>query len=73
MATVEAKRECRSLQRKIEVREAKADGILGVLAGYAAVFDKRSEVLYDFVEVVKKGAFTRSLADGADVRFLAQF
>lgn len=37
------------------------------LAGYAAVFDKPSQQLGQFVEYVRPGAFTRSLNDGDDV------
>lgn len=38
------------------------------LAGYAAVFDKRSHDLGGFVEVIRPGAFTRSLKEHPDVR-----
>lgn len=55
----------------IEIRESKTDGSIGVLAGYAATFNQRSEVMYDFVEIVKPGAFKRSLDGGEDVRALA--
>ncbi len=37
------------------------------LVGYAAVFDRASEDLGGFVEYVRRGAFTRSLAAGGDV------
>lgn len=55
----------------LEIRESKQDGVIGVLAGYAATFNQRSEVMYDFVEIVKHGAFKRSLDSGEDVRALA--
>jgi hypothetical protein len=47
------------------------DGAAPVLTGYAAVFGKRSLDLGGFVEVIRKGAFSRSLSDGADVLALA--
>jgi HK97 family phage prohead protease len=37
------------------------------LEGYAAVFDKVSQDLGGFTEIVRPGAFTRSLREGADV------
>jgi uncharacterized protein len=57
----------------IEIREAAKDavGTIGTISGYAAVFNSRSEVMWDFVEIIKPGAFARSLKDGADVRALA--
>src|SRR5262245_49385981 len=51
-----------------EVR-AKADGTK-VITGYAAMFNSPSQDLGEFVEVIKPGAFTKSLANGADVRCL---
>lgn len=39
------------------------------LIGYAAVFDSPSEPM-PFVEYVRRGAFTKTLNDGADVRLL---
>jgi uncharacterized protein len=51
-----------------EVR-AKSDGSK-VIQGYAAMFNSPSQDLGGFIEVIKPGAFTRSLANGADVRFL---
>lgn len=50
----------------IEVR-AMNDG--NTLVGYAAVFDSPSEPL-PWTEYVKRGAFTKTLNDGADVRLL---
>jgi HK97 family phage prohead protease len=55
----------------LEIRESKTDGVIGVLAGYAATFNQRSEVMFDFVEIVKPGAFKRSLDSGEDVCALA--
>jgi len=50
----------------LEVR-ASEDGTK--LVGYAAVFDSPSEPM-PFTEFVKRGAFTKTLNDGADVRLL---
>lgn len=40
------------------------------LVGYAAVWDTPTEDLGGFVEVVKRGAFVATLADGHDIRAL---
>lgn len=69
MPKPEIRREIRAF-KGLEIREAK-EGTVGTLTGYAALFDVRSEVMYDFVEVIKPGAFAKSLASGADVRALA--
>jgi HK97 family phage prohead protease len=50
----------------LELREA-GDG--HTFVGYAAVFDSPSEPM-PFIEYVRKGAFAKTLNDGADVRFL---
>lgn len=42
-----------------------------VLAGYAAVWDAPTKIGGVFTEVVRRGAFTASLASGADVFLLA--
>lgn len=62
-----SKREIRVLA-KAEVR-AKASGSK-VITGYAAMFNSLSSDLGGFVEVIRPGAFTQSLADNADVRCL---
>lgn len=67
---VKGQREVRAC-KGLEVRESKATGSIGTLVGYAAKFNVRSEVMWDFVEIVKPGAFKRSLEEGADVRALA--
>jgi uncharacterized protein len=38
------------------------------LVGYAAVFGSRSLDLGGFVEIIRKGAFSRSLGEGVDIR-----
>ena len=55
------------------VKEIRVEGAASgkpKISGYAAVFNSRSEDLGGFVEIVKPGAFSRTLADGADVRAL---
>jgi HK97 family phage prohead protease len=63
--TESAKRvtETRSFHAGWEIREAE-DGKVG-LRGYAALFDSPAHG-----EVIRSGAFTKTLADGADVRML---
>lgn len=61
--------------RDLEVRAADAATGAIPVSGYAAVFDSRSVVMWDwwegsFVEEVSAGAFTRTLQNNADVRFL---
>lgn len=55
--------ETRSFHAGWEIREAE-DGAVG-LRGYAALFDSPAHG-----EVIRSGAFTKTLADGADVRLL---
>ena len=58
---------------ELELRAAddQADGSKApVIIGYASVFDSLSEDLGGFREIVKPGAFTRTLREGADVRAL---
>ena len=49
--------------------EENEDGTVKI-TGHAAVFDKWSEDMYGFREKVAKGAFTRTIKDGDDVRAL---
>lgn len=49
--------------------EFRAVGEGDTLVGYAAVFDSPSEPL-PWIEFVRKGAFTKTINDGADVRLL---
>lgn len=49
--------------------EVRASEDNGTLVGYAAVFDSPSEPL-PWVEFVRRGAFSKTLNDGADVRLL---
>lgn len=49
--------------------EARQEGEGNKLIGYASVFDSPSEPM-PFVEYVRKGAFAKTLNDGADVRLL---
>lgn len=50
----------------LEVRQAA--GAPPRLVGYAAVFNRDSVDLGGFVEVIRPGAFTRTLRDGHDIR-----
>jgi HK97 family phage prohead protease len=63
-----AKREIRFLSKKSEVR-AKADGSK-TISGYACLFNTPSQDLGGFIETIKPGAFTESLAGNPDVRCL---
>ena len=49
--------------------ELRANAKGSTLTGYAAIFDSPSEPL-PWTEFVKRGAFTKTLKDGADVRLL---
>jgi HK97 family phage prohead protease len=50
--------------------ECRAIGEGNTLVGYAAMFDMPSHDLGGFTEYVSRGAFTKTLKDGADVRLL---
>jgi len=54
----------------LEFRAAE-DGKPATLRGYAAVFNKPSLDLGGFIEVVRKGAFSRALSDGSEILALA--
>lgn len=49
--------------------EVRANGNGTTLTGYAAVFDSPSEPM-PFTEYVRRGAFSKTINDGADVRLL---
>jgi HK97 family phage prohead protease len=49
--------------------EMRAEGDSNTLIGYAALFDSPSEPM-PFTEFVRRGAFAKTLSDGADVRLL---
>ena len=53
---------------KVEARAADDGGL--ILEGYAALFDSPSEPL-PFIETIARGAFTKTLSENPDVRFLA--
>lgn len=57
--------ELRHIPRPVEFRAT--DTGLGVLTGYAAVFNRYSQNLGGFVEQVDPGAFTKSLGDSVPV------
>lgn len=59
------KREFRFLATEVR---AKAGSDKPVITGYAAMFNSLSGDLGGFVEVIRPGAFTRTLAEGADIR-----
>lgn len=58
--------------RKLELREAKKDGVIGTLVGYAAVFNSESADFGGWREVLRPGCFSRSLTELPDVRALYQ-
>lgn len=57
--------ELRHIPRPVEFRAT--DTGLGILTGYAAVFNRYSQNLGGFVEQVDPGAFTKSLGDSVPV------
>ena len=61
----------RTLERRVHTGEVeiRSRGDKAVIEGHAAVFDKRSQNLGGFVEVVRRTAFTKTLQE-ADVRAL---
>lgn len=61
-------KEIRCCVRPLEVRQEEKQRPR--LVGYAAMFNLPSVDLGGFVEIVRPGAFTRTLAEGADVRAL---
>jgi HK97 family phage prohead protease len=63
-------REIRSFPAELQVRTSEAGTT--VIEGYAAVFDVPYQVtdwLGDYTEVIRLGAFAKTLADRADVKF----
>lgn len=71
MSTQAKQREVRGSAFKLEVREAGKDSKSpGTLTGYAAVFNTWSEDLGYFREMIRPGAFAKSLERGDDVRAL---
>lgn len=61
----------RTLERRVHIGdiEIRSQGNTAVIEGHAAVFDKRSQNLGGFVEVVRRSAFTKTLQE-ADIRAL---
>ena len=57
-----------SERRAISGLELRQVGLRPRLTGYAAVFDKQSQNLGGFIEVIRRGAFARSLKEKPDVR-----
>ena len=57
-------------KRAVHAREIRADGGTGRISGYAAVFDSPTNIGGMFDERIARGAFSRSIADGDDVRAL---
>ena len=62
---MERELEIRTAAHAVELRAGTSG--LGVLAGYAAVFNRHSQNLGGFVEQVDPAAFNKSLADGVPV------
>ena len=57
-------------RRGLEISELRADADGGTIQGYAAIFDDWSEDLGGFREIIRAGAFKKTIKDGADVRAL---
>ena len=56
----------------VESSEVRMEGDEGAqhIVGHGAVFDQETELWPGYREVIRRGAFTKTLADGADVRGL---
>lgn len=52
--------------REVAITEIRADDESGKIMGYAAVFDQEAPI-WDFSEVIRPGAFAKTIADRADV------
>jgi len=52
--------------REVQVEDLRSDDATGEIRGYAAVFDQRARI-WDFDEVIQRGAFAKTIKDGADV------
>lgn len=59
----------REIREGLEMRAA-AEGDALIIEGYAAVFDQPTQLWPGMREVIRKGAFKRTLDHGADVRLL---
>ena len=59
----------REIRNGVEIRALQDDSGL-IIEGYAAVFDKPTELWSGMYEVIRRGAFKRTLDHGADVRLL---
>jgi HK97 family phage prohead protease len=64
----ENRRECRMME-VCELRAEENEPGTPTIAGYAAVFNERTDLGY-FTEVIKPGAFKRAIKEGQDVRAL---
>ncbi len=58
--------------KRLEVRASADSKFIGTLTGYAAVFNSESEDFGGWKEVIRPGAFARSLKQLPDVRALMQ-
>lgn len=64
------RRNFKGLEFRAADEKAKAAGSLGTIFGYAAVFNSRSQDMWGMVELIKPGAFKKSLERGDDIRAL---
>ena len=71
--TVKSGPDVRYIETKIEYRAhvAPKDGSIGMISGYAAIFDSFSQDLGGFREKIRHGTFKRAVDEPQDVRGLA--
>lgn len=64
--------ELRSFGQKLAFRKTDKKGMVGIIEGYAALYDVESRDMGGWREILARGAFTESLKKGLDIRMLYQ-